>query len=108
MVVKRKEAGRNQGVLPKTSGFEKILKQHRTMNNSTVIAAEKISLPGRVEKHFDENVKCTWAYHTHKVLYVTLKYASDGYTDGAEIIGGIKSSVAPGDGFMAAKMSESV
>lgn len=63
---------------PKISGFEKFFKQHRPRNIAPTIAVGKLSLPACVVTHLDEKLICTWADYTHKVLYVTMKCASDG------------------------------
>lgn len=83
---------------PKISGFEKFLKQHRARKSASIVAVGKLELPARVETHMDEKVLCTWADHNHKVLYLTLKCASDGYADGGEGNAGIITAEAPGDG----------
>lgn len=40
-------------------------------------------------------VLCTWVDHFHKVVYLTLKRASDGYADGADGITGLMTAEKP-------------
>lgn len=95
---KPENRGGIKGYHPKISGFEHFLKKHRTRKSASIVTVGNLELPARVDTHMDENLQCTWVDHAEKVLYLTLKCASDGYADGAEGNSGIMTAEAPGDG----------
>lgn len=50
-----------------------------------------------METYLDEALLCRWVDRGDKVLYLTLKCASDGYADGAEGNTGIVTAEAQGE-----------
>lgn len=82
---------------PKIHGFEKHLKTFRAKKTNAVIATGYIDLPHKVETHFDETVFCGWQETPEKVLYVTMRCASDGYGDTGNGTNAMTEAMAPLD-----------
>lgn len=97
-VSKPEARGGIKGYHPKISGLEKFLKKRRARKSATIVALANIALPARVETHLDEKILCTWVDHSHNVLYLTLKCASDGYAEGADCSNGLVTAQALGEG----------
>lgn len=82
---------------PKCLSFEKYLKQHRLRKTAQVVVAGKLKLPARFESHVDEAALCAYVHRSYKILYLTLKCASDGCADCAEGNTRIVTAEAPGE-----------